>query len=476
MQTLFGDIQSKMIDETAQSVFSIPGITLMEDAAFSAYSIIRQKMNDAQKTLFIAGGGNNGADALAIARLAFLDGFRNISVLLADSGKETDLRKIQREACGKIGIPFSDNPEKALEDSDLVIDGLFGIGLKGDPRFPADRLIDIVNRSGKPVISLDVPSGMGDGVSFGKCIKAMETVCMAVPKSAIYLPQNRDSAGKIHISFPFFPDEAKPISEIMLLGESDLSVPRLKGSDYKKTRGSIAIIGGSGRFTGAVALAAKAAFHAGAGLVTIFTEEKLIAPISKAIPSAMVTSYESISDLDSFDAVLCGPGMGNTHDDALKKVIGQAKAIVIDADGIRAFARLGLKAESRCIMTPHLGEYSALVSVFCPESRTDNPQAWISTLRSVSEKTGSAVVVKANTVWIAGEGKNLCVVDGQNPSLGVAGSGDVLSGIITALVACNDANAAQNGTLLHQTAGRLAHEKMGFYSSDDLIGFIGKAR
>ena len=477
MQTLFGDLQSRQMDENAQKDFMIPGITLMEDASFSAYSIIRQEIKEAGETLFIAGGGNNGGDALAMARLAFLDGCRDIKVLLLDNGKETELRQIQRTACEKIGIKFAKDLENALKDTDLIIDGLFGTGLKGEPRAPFDSYIRQINESVKNVISLDVPSGMGDGVCFGKCIKAQQTICMGVPKSAIYLPQNRDYAGIIKTTFPFFPEGAKPDSDIRLLEEQDISIRKMESSAYKKTRGSIAIIGGSGRFTGAVVLAAKAAFHAGAGLVTIFTEESLIPAISKAIPSAMVTTYDAMDNMGLFDAVLCGPGMGKEHDKALKTALDQAKTIVVDADGIRAFARLNLAAKSdmNCIMTPHLGEYSALLASFCPELKTDTPESWMNALKATAERTSSTIAVKANTVWICKSNK-IYVVDGQNPSLGVAGSGDVLSGIITALAAQGDANATENGTLLHQKAGRLAHEKLGFYSSNDLIRFIGKAR
>ena len=127
-------------------------------------------------------------------------------------------------------------------------------------------------------------------------------------------------------------------------------------------------------------------------------------------------------------------------------------------------------------MTTHLGVYAALLASFCPDSETDTPQGWIKTLRDISSKTDSTIVVKANTLWIAGKDRTISVIDGQNPSLGVAGSGDVLSGIIAALAAHNDDRSAENGTLLHQSAGRLAHKKYGFYSSDELISFIGKVR
>lgn len=476
MQILYSDSLSKKTDETAQNCFSIPGITLMEDASFSTYSIIKEKIKDAKKTVVLAGGGNNGGDALAVARLAYLDGCKGITVLLSDSGKETELRTIQRTACEKIGIYLTKDEDTALKDADLIIDGLFGIGLKGDPREPYESLIQKINRIRTYVISVDVPSGIGDDVRFSKGIRANETVCMGIPKSAIYLPQNRESAGLIHISFPFFPEGAKPESDIRLLEECDLSLRKLRSDDYKKTRGSVAIIGGSGRYTGAVVLAAKAAFHAGAGLVTIFTEEKLIPSISKAIPSAMITTYDAVENLAAFDSVLCGPGMGKDHDNVLIQAAESAKKLVVDADGIRAFARLKIKAKGKVIMTPHPGEYSALLEAYCPGEKTDTPDGWIRALREVASKTESTIVVKANTLWITEKESPVYVIDGQNPSLGVAGSGDVLSGIIAALSAHGDDRAAENGTLLHQSAGRLAQKKYGFYSSDELVSFLGKVR
>ena len=251
---------------------------------------------------------------------------------------------------------------------------------------------------------------------------------------------------------------------------------------YKRTRGSVAIIGGSGRFTGAVVLAAKAAFCSGAGLVTVFTEEKLIPVVTKAIPSAMATTYEDIPDLDRFDAVLIGPGMGKNHDIALSKALSQAKRLVVDADGIRAFARLKLTGNGNCILTPHPGEFEALVNAFCPGKpdtpEADTPESFAALLEDVHKKTDSVLVYKSDIVWIAADGK-LSVYDGGNPSLGVAGSGDVLAGITAALAArLKDRDAcsiARNAVLLHQIAGRLAHEDIGYYSSDTLVKYVGRA-
>lgn len=478
MQNLYSAKQSKQMDNTSIQDFSIPESVLMEDASLSAYDkVLCHEMKKAKSVLFVAGGGNNGGDALALARLASLDGATNLSILLADSGKETELRMLQRKICEKMGLHFTTE----VGNPDLIIDGLFGIGLSGEPREPYRALIEKINERGAKVISLDVPSGMGDTVPFGCSIQATQTVCMGELKKALYHPKNRDYAGTIaEIPLHIFPQGAKPETDTHLLEFSDISDITLQGSAYKKTRGHIAVIGGSGHFSGAAVLAAKAAFHCGAGLVTIFTEEKLIAPIVKAIPSAMVTSYENIPDLSTFDAVLIGPGMGTEHDSLLETALKQAKRLVIDADAIRALARLHgkdpqLKANDNCILTPHLGEYAELVKAFAPDLKQDTVQDWEETLKTVQKATGATIAVKANTVWICNtEGIFIC--DGQNPSLGVAGSGDVLAGITVALCAQTCPNAAQSAVLRHQKAGQLAHGNVGMYSSDDLINFIGKTQ
>lgn len=477
MQNLYTDAQSKKMDQISQENFSIPDQVLMEDAAFSTYTLIKDRLKKSSCTLFIAGGGNNGGDALAIARLAYLDHCSGICILLADSGKETALRAKQRLICENIGIQFLTDWDSAFANAQIIIDGLFGVGLKGIPRSPFDSLIARINALKIEVISLDLPSGIGDNVPHGNGIRATTTICMGAQKTAIYLPQNRDFCGQILTTLPFFPDAATPQNPVTLLDHSDLQIPTIAPSSYKKTRGSIAIIGGSGHFTGAVILSAKAAFHAGAGLVTIFTAPNLVPLIAKAIPSAMVTTYTESFDLSQFDAVLCGPGLGSTHDQIVQNAITQSKRLVIDADGIRAFARLSLKLPTNipCIMTPHLGEYTALLSAYCPNQDIKTPSGWISSLSAISATTGSYLIVKANTVWLKTD--SISVIDGQNPSLGVAGSGDVLSGITVALLAStsNASLAAKNAAILHQKAGRLATAKLGFYTSDDLIPFIGQA-
>ncbi len=476
MQNLYSSRQSLEMDRRSQDDFHVPGLTLMENASASAYNLVREDIGNAAKAVFATGGGNNGGDCLAMARLAWLDGLRNIVILSAAYGRCTDLRDIQMKEALELGIPVSEDADSALEGADLVIDGLFGVGLNGEPRAPYDGLISEINLRKCKVISLDVPSGMGDSVVFCSSVRADKTICMGVLKSALYLPQNRDQAGEILVTDPIFPSPAVPESDIRLLDYNDILPVRLNGSDYKRTRCHIAIIGGSGRFTGAVTLAAKAAFHSGAGLVTVFTDERLIPIISKAVPSAMVGSYEDAvgADLSSFDCVLCGPGMGKDHDRMVSLCLEKAGKVVIDADGIRAFARLRANGHGKCILTPHPGEFAALLSSFLPEADTSVPASFISTLKDLSDFTGCQIIYKANTVWVSSSGR-VSVIDGQNPSLGTAGSGDVLSGITAALLASGREDAASQAALIHQKAGALARDTYGFYSSDELIRFIGKA-
>lgn len=483
MQNLYSSAQSLQMDRTSQTDFSIPGETLMENASRSAWMLIREQIASCSRAVFAAGCGNNGGDALAMARMAFSDGLKNICILKADGPKETPLREMQRLAAQNLGIPVTDS----LEGADLIIDGLLGVGLRGQAREPYASLIRKINayssETGCRVISLDVPSGLGDSAPSGNtadciAVRSDMTICMGELKSALYIPGNRELAGSIVKTVPLFPEGAKPEPQAVLLGESDMHIAPLRSGSYKKSRGSIAIIGGSGRFTGAVILAARSAFHSGAGLVTVFTEKQLLPIVCKSVPSAMVTTYEDLSDLSEFDCVLVGPGMGKNHDGALEKALGRARRLVADADGIRAFCRLKARAAGNCILTPHPGEFEALRKTYCPGIAAGTPERFHEALAACAEAAGAVVAYKADTLWIQGKSGSFAV-DGSNPSLGVAGSGDVLAGITAALAARSAdgdmEKTACSAVLLHQKAGRLAREDLGFYPSSELVKYIGRA-
>jgi NAD(P)H-hydrate epimerase len=170
--------------------------------------------------------------------------------------------------------------------------------------------------------------------------------------------------------------------------------------------------------------------------------------------------------------------MGKNHDGALEKALDRARRLVVDADGIRAFCRLKARAAGNCILTPHPGEFEALRKTYCPGIASGTPDNFHEALAACSEAAGAVVAYKADTLWIQGKSGSFAV-DGSNPSLGVAGSGDVLAGITAALAARSAdgdmEKTACSAVLLHQKAGRLAREDLGFYPSSELVKYIGRA-
>lgn len=467
MEYLYASASALLLDCSAQERYHIPSLALMEDAALSAYLRVKDEILSTPNVIFVAGCGNNGGDALAMARFAFLDGKRDLSIYLAE-GRESEERRVQREILSSFPLA-----RKETIEGGLIIDGLFGVGLKGALRPEALSLVEKINAHSDEVrvISIDVPSGIGDDVPFGPAVYADITITMGVGKRSLYLPQNRQYAGRILSSFPLFPLPSP--GDALIARAQDYQHRQFKAAAYKKTRGHLAIVGGSGRFTGAVILSAKAAFSAGAGLVSIFTSPSLIPIIASCVPSAMVSSYDEEFELSSFDAVLAGNGLGSSHDFLVSKCLKEAKCLVLDADGVRAFARLkkadpSLKARN-VVMTPHLGEAQALLDDQVPST----PQQYLSAFASMAKDIGATLVIKGAVVWIISEEESI-VVDGCNPSLGVAGSGDVLAGVIAAFCMQEHSRPCVDAVLLHQAAGAEAHEKEGYYPADALFPFIGK--
>ena len=459
---------SLALDHITQKEYLIPSLVLMEDAARLLYEEIKSELSKYKRVLFIAGCGNNGGDAIATARIAFCEGFRNIAIYFVN-GKESEERKTERLIATKLGIPSTDELS-----ADLIIDGLYGAGLKGDVREEGRALIEKINALSAFVVSIDTPSGLSEEGTSLSIIKANKTITFGYSKAAFYMPERRVFLGEIKVVNPSFaPVDIVPTA--LLLSDNDYSVAKLASNDYKNKRGSIAIVGGSKRYTGAVQLAAHSAFKAGAGLVTIYTSEDILPIIASQFPSAMLRSFKELKEYDSYDAILFGPGMGEGNEELLLSLLNNYSGkLVIDADGITCFTRvfkLGMTIKPNLIFTPHLGEVKRMLSSILPSS-TD---AFLASLDKLSAITNdSYIIAKYDVNLIVHHLVTPLVYDGSNPSLGVAGAGDILSGIVVTF-ASKDI-PLYNAVILHQMAGKMAAKELQFYSSEELLPYIGRLR
>lgn len=454
MRAVYSLDGAKNLDKKLIEEYSLIESELIDSAAMNAYKAVREYLID-KKVLFLIGPGNNGSDGLEMARLLAKENLNVSLFYLYDKGNDENLKRRAR-------IDYLD---RAFEFTryDVIVDALFGFSFRGEVDEYLSEVINEVNHSGSFVISLDVPSALK--------IRADITVEFMVDKLLVYHPMLRAQAGRIYLRNPGFPEaEIRKSQEgIYLLEDSDQIKREVSLSDYKNTRGHLAVAGGSDRYPGAPVLSCLAAFHSGAGLVSLMSKESVMDKVFSSYPS-IITSKKELP-LADYDSILLGPGWDDGDERKLCEAIDSGRPFVVDADGLKLLN--GKKLKWRGIITPHIGEYKRICRDLGVEDGMNKSDELIDSIKLVSKKLEAVVVLKSSTVWIT-DSDQVYIYDGANPSLGVAGSGDVLSGIIAAetLSSHDMLSSAINGVIIHQRAGKRAHERYGYYTAEELIGEI----
>lgn len=453
MTPLYSLKQSSAMDHALIEKFSLSEDKLIESAAKGAFEISMPQIKD-KDVLFLVGKGNNGSDALSMARLS-LGVAKNVYVLLLfDGGNQENMRR--RELLPP-SVFVSD-----FRSADTIVDGVFGFSFHGEIKGRIREIFDEVERSDSYKIALDVPSG------FSYC--ASSTITFMCGKSELYYPENRAKCGIIHLYNPGFPENGYENADTFLLSPSDYSVPSFHPSAYKNTRGHLLIAGGSDRYPGAPLLSSLAAFHSGCGLVTLLSKKSVLDRVYNAYPSIMGIE-KGLMGIIKNNAFLLGPGWDEGDREVLDKAKESGKNMVLDADAIKLIVK-GDSFSSKAVLTPHKGEFRTLCSNL--EIEDDD---FLERAKKVSYSLDAVLVIKTSVVWIVYKEKAF-VYDGENPSLGVAGSGDVLSGIIGAFLSSgmDILSASINGVILHQRCGKTLSDKLGFYSAEDIIEEVGRER
>lgn len=477
----------------------VKSIDLMERAAKALTSAIMEEWTDRTPVVVFAGPGNNGGDALAVARLLANAGY-TVSVYLFNIHNELspdcatnkqrliDCRKVQFT---EITMNF-DPPE--LKPDTLVVDGLFGTGLNKPLMSGFASLVKYVNQSPAKVVSIDIPSGLFcEDNSFNiasHIIRADLTLTIQQKKLAMLLPDCQQFTGRIKvIDIRLSPEYIKETNtQFRILEENDL-LPRLLPRDdfaHKGSMGHALLIAGSYGMAGAAVLATRACLRSGVGKVTVHTPKRNYDIMQTSVPEAVLqmdhdeTMLSESVDSDDFDAVGIGPGLGRNENTAIA-VIGQVRRskcpVVLDADALNILADHQAwlqQLPGGVILTPHPKEFDRLMG-----SPSGSCYERLSRARQLSEHLQCYIIVK-------GHYSALCCPDGQvifnptgNSGMATAGSGDVLTGIITALLArgYNRATACALGMYLHGLAGDLAAKEVGKESlvAGDIIRFLPKA-
>jgi NAD(P)H-hydrate epimerase len=509
------------IDTKAQDSFSLSSTVLMENAGIKLYHRMRELCGVDMKsgqTVFLVGKGNNGGDALVMARQAFVDGFVNLSIVHLTDELSGD-PAAHLAACRKLSIPTyhwpSTEARTAVATASVLVDGIFGTGIRGEIRGSAAELVRAANDSPAFRVSIDVPSGLGDDFEAGfSALQADITLTVELPKRCLFLPAARGFAGKIEtVSIGFPPQLLSPWEDdLHLLDFSDAGslVPPLAESTYKTKRGVVGIFAGAPGTSGAAALCALGCGRSRAGLVHVFADQAVYGALAAQLSSILVHPWnaeDGVGDLSGFDAVLAGPGWGRTSNrqDVLRTLAEGDLPGVLDADGLnvlsdmtangdgvtdaaedassRAAATGGHERASdsgdhrelsfarRWVLTPHPGECSRLTGRPIKEILSDP----VAHCRALAERFNAVVVMKSHVTYIVPPEGRVRVVDGMNAALATGGSGDVLSGVIAALLASGSSaeDAAAGGVLIHSEAGRRARPAKGWFLAEDLPEFIG---
>lgn len=429
-----------------------------------------------QSVLLIAGTGNNGGDVFAAAaELSRSD--LDIEVWICGSqvqikgDAQTHLKKMIRAGI----LPKEVHSENHLHPArwpGLIVDGLLGTGSNGAPRGLMSRLIEWINAEAQHafVLSVDIPSGINadSGIAEGAAVRADLTVTMGLPKTGLIRPEALPNIGNLEVAdigIPFeFIEDTDGCEEAALIDRSDLFIPRRERDSHKGSYGHVLLIGGSKGFTGAIAMAARAALRSGAGLVSVLTPEEVWPVVAQACgPEVMVHSFPMLGKLNldfskdwkNADAVLAGPGLGRTEE-TKAFVENLCKAcnvpLVLDADALCVSPEKIAAASCPVILTPHPGEFERLFGA----PVTDR---WAQA-REAAEQIGQTLVLKGAGTLVAEPGKKLAVNLTGNPGMATGGSGDVLAGILTAFLGSGmePFDAAMTAVYLHGLAGDIAAE------------------
>ena len=490
--------QQKEADAYTIANNNILSINLMEKAASLIANEICKRWDQSHRIVVFAGAGNNGGDAVAVARMLFTKNY-NVEVYLFNikgTISEDCMTNIKRlQECGFTAyheISNSFDPFQLFEE-DVVIDGLFGSGLNKPLSGGFASVVQYINASSAQVVSIDLPSGlMGEDNSNNSrqnIIHADLTLSIQLPKLAFLFPENEDIVGEwklldIGISPEFIRQADTPYIITEAQDVSQLIKPR-KRFAYKNNFGHALLIAGSNGMAGASVLAARACLRSGTGLLTVHVPVCNHDILQTAVPEAIVQNdvhelyFAEPVDLDSYQAIAIGPGIGQEEETALATLDQLADCYipaVLDADAINILSshRNYLnRLPKGSILTPHIGELERIIG------KCNNSFERLTKAKELAAYLQCYMVVKgAYTVVITPQGKFYFNPTG-NPGMATGGSGDVLTGIILALLAqgYQPENAARLGVYVHGLAGDIACRRMGEISltASDIIDALPEA-
>lgn len=462
--SVYSAAQVRAMDAHAIGQLGIPGYTLMCRAGEAAFEQLGEGWPDARELLVLCGAGNNAGDGYVLARLALHAGLSVTVAALSDpAGLRGDAAQAWQDfsAAGGRHRPFE---PALLRSTALVVDALLGTGLDREVTGDYASCIRALNESGKPVLALDLPSGLNadTGAVMGLAVRATHTITFVGLKSGLFLGAGPDHVGELSfatLGVPVPPAVGEPVlTRIGPVQVTHALHPRRRGA-HKGENGRVLVIGGGPGMPGAARLAAEAALRVGAGLVTVATRPENLPAIVSARPEIICHGVDSESEarplLAAADIVAIGPGLGQSDwaRGLLEATLAAGKPMIVDADALNLLARSPWRGP-QWVLTPHPGEAARLLGLDPAAVQADR----LAALRALVDRYGGVSVLKGAGSLVLGPSGRPWLCDAGNPGMAVAGMGDVLTGTIAGIAAqARDLErAAVAGVWVHARAGDLA--------------------
>ena len=458
---LYSVDQVRALDRRAIDALAIPGIELMRRAAAAAFASLQRHWPHARRLAVYCGPGNNGGDGFLLGALALQDGYQVVLFALADDarGDAATARSRFEEAGGQVQLWSA---MAGLPVVDVHVDALYGTGLARAPERPVADLLWRLNSSGEPILALDVPSGLNadTGQCPGEAIKADVTVSFIAHKRGLHTGQAADRVGVLELDTLALPEALwegfAPDADVL----QPATLPPRPRHAHKGSNGHVLAIGGDLGTAGAIRLCGEAALRAGAGLVSVATREANLVALNSARPELMAHAVDGpqalLPLLQRADVLALGPGLGQgAWGHALwVTALDLAMPTVLDADGLNLLAREPRSFESPAVITPHPGEAARLLESSIAEVEADRYAA----VRALARRYNAVAVLKGAGSLIADPRGLVAVCPWGNPGMATGGMGDLLTGIVAALLAqgCPAWDAACLGVGLHARAGDAA--------------------
>lgn len=495
MKYLVSGDEMKILDQTTSEYFHVPTVVLMERAALAFVEVLEQqiKINKNSRVLVVCGNGNNGADGIAIARLLNQKGISTDIYLIKqdyvkDSDVGTQLYKLQKNIYLEYGYGYVKDLTKSIQ-YDFIIEAIFGIGLSREINGNIKDLLSFLNAYNCQKIAVDMPAGISadTGKILGIAFRSDFTITFGFGKIGQFLWPGTEYCGKVFIADMGITIESaiEKLPQIKVMELEDLrSLPKRTPHSNKGSYGKLLIVAGCVNMAGAAILAARAAFASGIGLVKICTPEENRIIIQSTIPEAILVTYSKDAVFDNnqleneiewSDAIVIGPGIGKdkaAHELVDLFLMKTDKPMVVDADALNIISENPAKYQKLLknkIITPHLGEMSRMIK----KSVGNIQENLLDTAIQCADNLNAICVLKDfHTVIATTDGSGYLNLSGNN-GMATAGSGDVLSGIIGALLAnkISKEQAAAFGVFIHGLAGDAMQEYTGTHAmmANDII-------